>query len=69
MAEVLGRRPDTLAHGLQQLSRIVAEDPQRHAPRLLPLFSAIERRHEVLFEPAIRSNGLAFGAPLAPVLP
>ncbi len=64
LAEVLGVKPSSTFHGLSEISKLVQENPEGYAGKLLPLFYRMQCRHERICEPIIRGADVAYGIPL-----
>ncbi len=52
---------------LVSLSKLVSEDPEGNAEKLLPLFYGMQVRREAIFEPIIRGVHVACGVSLQPL--
>jgi aminoglycoside phosphotransferase (APT) family kinase protein len=68
MAKVLGHRPSDRTEGIEDLSRLVADQPESNVRELVWLFGRIERRREYLWRPLMVAQSSVPYEPLAPDL-
>lgn len=63
---VLGRRPTNRDEAMAELSRLVAEEPEKHLEELVRLFARLERRREHLWRPMMLDSASVEFEPLLP---